>query len=226
MDHAVARRVRLGGRAECAPEFGLLRRRPGEKRREPAFVRDALRFNERVDRRIFVGHNRSCDLDAFESGSHCGVLERDCRRQAKRVVRALGQIERAHDATPDRNERHLVGLAPRHGGEKASWFEGTPDAAKGVRQIGQKHQTPSAHDGVDRGVRKIVGIRIELPELDVRQPALARTSFGQGEHGCGLVRRNHAAGWTDAPCDRQRGVADSGGDVDDRMAGIDFGELD
>ena len=50
--------------------------------------------------------------------------------------------------------------------------------------------------------------------------------LGDGEHGCGLVGRNHAAGWTDAPRDRQRGVADSGGDVDDRMAAINFGELD
>ena len=69
---------------------------------------------------------------------------------------------------------------------------------------------------------KSYDVRIELPELDVRQPALARAALGDGEHGCGLVRRNHAAGWTDAPRDRQRGVADSGGDVDDRMAGYQF----
>ena len=127
---------------------------------------------------------------------------------------------------PDRNDRHLFGLTPRHGGKNASRFEGTPHAAKRVRQIGQKHEAPSAHDGVDRGVRKIVRIRIELPELDVRQAALARAGLGDGEHGSGLIRRDHAAGWTDAPRDRQRGVADSGCDVDDRVAGIDFSELD
>jgi hypothetical protein len=92
--------------------------------------------------------------------------------------------------------------------------------------MGQKHQAPTAEDGVKALLRYIRCLGVHFPKVDLLQPQGSGVLPGQGEHLWRQISGHHMPSWPDTAGGSDGWLAETSGNIQHPLSGLQVCQLD